>query len=174
MLCDIVSRGGNFLLYIGPTARWSDPRDNGRSTIKIGEWLDVNGEAIHLALADGKKDCQWRKVIFMSIQNKNFIMACPILFSKWLLNPPSLDKLVKMLFYKKDDNLYALIPVLPESGVFYINDVKLSKNSKISMLGVPGDLEFKQHSNQIEVKTIETESEVFCSHVFKRRTSHAQ
>ena len=80
-----------------------------------------------------------------------------------------------MLFYKKDDTLYALIPVLPESGVFYINDVKLSKNSKISMLGVPGDLEFKQHSNQIEVKLPKLNpSNAPCSHVFVLRISHAQ
>ena len=99
MLCDIVSRGGNFLLDIGPTADGRIPVIMEDRLIKIGEWLDVNGKP-YLALADGKKIANGVKVIFMSIQNKNFIMACPILFSKWLLNP-SLDKLVKSVILQK-------------------------------------------------------------------------
>ena len=99
MLCDIVSRGGNFLLDIGPTADGRIPIIMEDRLIQIGEWLNVNGEAI-LALAGGKKIANGVKAKFMNIQKKNFIMACPILFSKWLF-APSLDKLVKSVILQK-------------------------------------------------------------------------
>jgi len=47
LLCKIVSRGGNFLLNIGPGPDGDfDPIAYSRLK-EIGEWMNVNGEAIH-------------------------------------------------------------------------------------------------------------------------------
>ena len=47
LLVDIVSKGGNFLLNIGPSAEGEfDPNAHDRLE-KIGEWMKVNGEAIY-------------------------------------------------------------------------------------------------------------------------------
>jgi len=46
-LCDIASKGGNFLLNVGPTARGTFPEMSLERLREIGEWMDVNGEAIH-------------------------------------------------------------------------------------------------------------------------------
>jgi alpha-L-fucosidase len=47
MLVDIVAKGGNFLLNIGPDSRGEfDPEAYDRLG-KIGEWMSVNGEAIY-------------------------------------------------------------------------------------------------------------------------------
>lgn len=47
MLCDIASKGGNFLLNVGPTAEGLIPAASIERLEAIGRWMDVNGEAIH-------------------------------------------------------------------------------------------------------------------------------
>lgn len=47
MLIDIVSKGGNYLLNVGPTAEGQFPEHNVQRLAEIGKWMKVNGEAIH-------------------------------------------------------------------------------------------------------------------------------
>lgn len=44
---DVVSKGGNCLLNVGPTAEGVIPEANVKTLRVIGEWLKVNGEAIY-------------------------------------------------------------------------------------------------------------------------------
>jgi alpha-L-fucosidase len=46
-LIDIVSRGGNLLLNVGPTADGRIPPIMQQRLVDIGSWLEVNGEAIY-------------------------------------------------------------------------------------------------------------------------------
>jgi len=46
-LADIASKGGNFLLNIGPTAEGEIPPESVQRLAEIGAWMGVNGEAIH-------------------------------------------------------------------------------------------------------------------------------
>jgi alpha-L-fucosidase len=47
MLCDIASKGGNFLLNVGPTAEGLIPAASVERLEAIGRWMDVNAESIH-------------------------------------------------------------------------------------------------------------------------------
>lgn len=47
MLIEIVSKGGNFLLGVGPTPSGEFPPDALSRLKKIGEWMKINSEAIH-------------------------------------------------------------------------------------------------------------------------------
>lgn len=47
MLVELVSKGGNFLLNIGPAADGTIPVIMQEKLLQIGEWLSVNGEAIY-------------------------------------------------------------------------------------------------------------------------------
>ncbi len=46
-LCDIASKGGNFLLNVGPTAEGEIPQPSIERLKDIGKWMKVNGEAIY-------------------------------------------------------------------------------------------------------------------------------
>jgi len=46
-LIDIVSKGGNYLLNVGPTARGVIPQPSQDNLRTVGRWLKVNGEAVY-------------------------------------------------------------------------------------------------------------------------------
>jgi alpha-L-fucosidase len=46
-LVDIAAKGGNYLLNVGPTAEGLIPEPSVDRLAKMGDWLDVNGEAIY-------------------------------------------------------------------------------------------------------------------------------
>lgn len=46
-LADIVSKGGNYLLNVGPTANGIIPKESQEILQTIGEWLKINGESIY-------------------------------------------------------------------------------------------------------------------------------
>ena len=46
-LTEIVSKGGNYMLNIGPNASGEIPRESIDNLRTVGEWLNINGEAIY-------------------------------------------------------------------------------------------------------------------------------
>ena len=58
-LIDIVSKGGNFLLNVGPTAAGEIPQPSIERLQAMGDWMDVNGEAIYGAQASPFERPEW-------------------------------------------------------------------------------------------------------------------
>jgi alpha-L-fucosidase len=46
-LCDIASKGGNYLLNVGPDAKGNIPAESLKRLSEVSEWMRVNGDAIH-------------------------------------------------------------------------------------------------------------------------------
>jgi len=46
-LVDIVAKGGNYLLNVGPTAEGLIPQASVERLAEMGDWMDVNGEALY-------------------------------------------------------------------------------------------------------------------------------
>ena len=59
MLVDIASKGGNFLLNVGPDADGRIPAESVERLERIGDWLKVNGEAIYGTTAGPMQALAW-------------------------------------------------------------------------------------------------------------------
>ena len=58
-LADISSKGGNFLLNVGPTSEGLFPQESIERLEKIGDWMKVNGESIYGTSASPFKSLSW-------------------------------------------------------------------------------------------------------------------
>jgi alpha-L-fucosidase len=58
-LVDIASKGGNYLLNVGPTADGEFPQESLESLKGIGTWMKVNGEAIYGTSASPLAPLSW-------------------------------------------------------------------------------------------------------------------
>ncbi len=59
MLVDAVSKGGNFLLNVGPKADGNFPPESVRLLKEIGNWMDLNGDSIYGTAASPFKNLPW-------------------------------------------------------------------------------------------------------------------
>ena len=58
-LVDIASKGGNYLLNIGPKADGSVPEESVSAMKAIGAWMRVNGESIYGTTASPFENIEW-------------------------------------------------------------------------------------------------------------------
>jgi len=58
-LADIASKGGNFLLNVGPTAEGLIPEPSVERLAAMGEWMEVNGESIYGTTASPIGKVSW-------------------------------------------------------------------------------------------------------------------
>lgn len=59
-LIDIASKGGNYLLNVGPTGEGEIPTASLERLAEIGEWMKVNGESIHGTTASLFSKTSWK------------------------------------------------------------------------------------------------------------------
>lgn len=112
-LINIVSRGGNLLLNIGPAADGTIPVIMQQRLVDMGEWLRINGEAIYGTRA-------WKN-------NPGKVTA---------------SSNNKIYYTTKGKDLYVLSTGWP-TEVITIDKIKASKKTKVSMLGVDASVKPK-------------------------------
>jgi len=69
-LVDIASKGGNFLLNVGPKADGTFPQESIDRLAAIGEWMDIYGESIYGTSASPYSDLEWGRCTLKQ-QGKN-------------------------------------------------------------------------------------------------------
>ena len=148
-LIDTVSRGGNLLLNVGPTADGRIPVVMQDRLAFLGEWLKHNGEAIYgtRTFRDG---AQWTAGRRQEVDTStNYRAQYDV--EKLTLRPAPGDARKEVLFTRKEGALYAILPLYP-SGTLTLHDLHLGKGARVSLLGSPRtDVAWRQKSKDVVV-----------------------
>jgi alpha-L-fucosidase len=136
-LIDTVSRGGNLLLNVGPTADGRIPVIMQDRLAYLGQWLEHNGEAIYgtRTFRDGAQWTAGRKQALDT--STNYRAQYDV--EKLTLNPAPGEARKEILFTRKGAVLYAILPRYPQRELV-LRDLKLAKNARVALLG-------SQHGN---------------------------
>ncbi|MCW5976805.1 MAG: alpha-L-fucosidase [Bryobacteraceae bacterium] len=68
-LIDIASKGGNYLLNIGPKSDGSAPAESVKAMQAIGAWMKVNGEAVYATAAGPFEKLDWGRCTQKQLRN---------------------------------------------------------------------------------------------------------
>jgi alpha-L-fucosidase len=129
MLVDIVSRGGNLLLDIGPTADGRIPVIMQQRLADIGHWLKINGEAIYETEAY-TPSYQWSKGIRRQKSGKNYMAGYSV---TQLIKPQKDTAYVEAFFTRKGKDLFCILPkYMPK---FKLRDRHIKTNTTATVLG---------------------------------------
>jgi alpha-L-fucosidase len=131
-LIDTVSRGGNLLLNIGPTADGRIPVVMQERLAYLGRWLEHNGEAIYgtRVFRDG---AQWTAGRRQEVDTStNYRAQYDV--EKITLNPAAGDARKEILFTRKGGAVYAILPRYPR-GELTVRKLRIDKGARIRLLG---------------------------------------
>lgn len=141
-LIEIVSKGGNYMLNIGPTAEGVVPQPSVTCLNAIGDWLEINGEAIYGTQRwetnhEGPTKIEMRGT---GEREKHGFNANFTINDFW--------------FTQKGNDLYAICLTQPDKKTesIQINSFNLSvgKISKVEVIG-KGEVKFEQTAEKLTV-----------------------
>ncbi len=120
-LVDKVSRGGNFLLDIGPDEHGKIPPIMQERLLQIGQWLAVNGESIYGA-------SRW-KIPFQGSAVKDIFYT----------------------YNSKTNSLYAIFPKYPDGKQLVLKNIQLAAGTKISFLSTGENLVWQEEGENLSI-----------------------
>ena len=138
-LLENVSKGGNFLLNVGPDGNGKIPEESVENLLAVGQWLKVNGEAIYGSHAWTLTHEGPTKVAMKGTEHRDKLGA--------QLQITAED----FWFTKKGDKLYVSAIVRPEDRDVAIRALKDARVSGVRVLGEEGDVEWTQTEDALEV-----------------------
>ena len=151
MLIDVVSRGGNLCLDIGPRADGKIPVVMQERLLQIGAWLKANGQAIY-GTRMWKAPCQWSAGNVPKTERKEYMSKFNIL--EQTIAPPEGQAFKEVLFTFKNGNLYAITPRWPGRKLT-LKNVRADSDTEITFLGTGEKLLWEVDNNNLVITTPE-------------------
>mgnify|MGYP001022798400 FL=1 len=147
MLVDLVSRGGNLLLDIGPDGDGTIPVIMEQRLIEIGKFLKVNGDAIY-GTKPWKTSRQWSEGEQPKVEyNKEFSTSYDV--AKLTEKPAPGKAGIEAFFTAKGNDVYALLPRWPGKQ-FVVKEGPLNPKS-VTLLGSNSELAFQPAGNGVAI-----------------------
>ena len=149
MLTDLVSRGGNLLLDIGPDADGTIPVVMEERLLEIGSWLAVNGEAIY-----GTKPWtaakQWSAGEVPKVDyDQEFETAYDV--SKLAAKPAPGKAAIEAFFTAKGNDVYAILPRWPGRR-FTVKEASTLRVKAATLLGLATPLRFTASAGTVTIE----------------------
>lgn len=147
-LIDKVSRGGNFLLDIGPDEHGKIPPIMQERLLEIGEWLRINGEAIYNTVR-WKTPSQWSE----GRTDYKPTSGSGDLLLKLTVDPDP-GYAVKEIFYTYNPTanaLYAISPRYPDNGKIILRNIQLPATAAVAFLSGGESLSWKQEGDNVVI-----------------------
>lgn len=145
-LIDKVSRGGNFLLDIGPDEHGKIPPIMQERLLQMGEWLEINGESIY-------NTTRWKEHSQWSAGSREYKDRSGDMLLKITINPDP-GYAVKEVFYTYNANtntLYAILPRYPDNKKTVLKNVGPASGAVISFLSAKEKLNWHQQGEDIVI-----------------------
>jgi alpha-L-fucosidase len=148
VLADLVSRGGNFLLDIGPKADGTIPVIMEERLLEIGQWLKVNGEAIY-ETKPWTRTRQWSAgevptFNYHSDYNAHYDIAR-------LTEPqPPGQASIEAFFTAKGNDIYAILPHWPD-GAFILKGFGSTHVKSVALLGAAAPLHWQARGDDVAI-----------------------
>jgi len=148
MLIDIVSRGGNLLLDMGPTCDGRIPVIMEERLLQMGDWLRPNGEAIYNTRAR-KVTRQWSQGKVPQLEEKDFMSDYPI--GHLVDSPAPGFARVDAFFTAGDNAVYAILPRRPLQDVV-LDGIVAPSGVRATLLEGGQKLKAARHGSQLRIR----------------------
>jgi alpha-L-fucosidase len=149
LLVDTVSRGGNLLLDIGPSADGTVPVIMQQRLVEVGDWLRVNGEAIYGTRFAGRS-CQWTEGAVPVQEYGEYRVKYDLL--NLVGQRPVNGHAVKQVFFtKKPGALYAITAGWPERELV-LRGVDAPRGAAVSLLGFAGRIDASAAGSTLSIR----------------------